>query len=84
MHKYPMLSWRNANISPIYKKGNKHLHNNYRPVSLASVCCKLMEHILSKHIIKHCEANYLITLMQHGFRSGLSCEAQLLVTSLIY
>ena len=32
--------WKNANISPVFKKGNKHTASNYRPVSLTSVCCK--------------------------------------------
>ena len=34
--------WRTANVSPIYKKGPKHSPGNYRPVSLTSVCCKMM------------------------------------------
>jgi hypothetical protein len=37
--------WRDANISSIFKKGDKHLPENYRPVSLTSVPCKLLEHI---------------------------------------
>ena len=72
--------WRNANITPIYKKGNKHLAENYRPVSLTCVCCKLMEHIICKHILTHSEKHSLITNLQHGFRNGLSCETQLMVT----
>jgi hypothetical protein len=37
--------WRDANISSIFKKGDKHLPETYRPVSLTSVPCKLLEHI---------------------------------------
>ena len=36
--------WRDANIPSIFKKGDKHLPENYRPVSLTSVPCKLLEH----------------------------------------
>ena len=34
--------WINANITPAYKKGDAHLPENYRPVSLTSVSCKLL------------------------------------------
>ena len=37
--------WRIANVSPVYKKGQKTLAENYRPISLTPVCCKTMEHI---------------------------------------
>ena len=44
-YKYSQLpqDWRSANVTPIYKKGSKLEAKNYRPVSLTSVCCKLME-----------------------------------------
>ena len=47
--------WQNANISPIFKKGNKHQPSNYRPVSLTSVWCKTLEHIICKNILNHLE-----------------------------
>jgi hypothetical protein len=37
--------WRKANIVSIYKKGEKHQPANYRPVSLTSIACKLLEHV---------------------------------------
>ena len=72
--------WRNANISPVFKKGNKHTASNYRPVSLTSVCCKILEHIICSSILKHLEKYSILTPLQHGFRSGHSCESQLIVT----
>ena len=68
------------NISPIFKKGNKHLPENYRPVSLTSVSCKLLEHIICKHILTHFDKYSILTSLNHGFRSGYSCETQLLIT----
>ena len=44
--------WRKANVTPIYKKGPKYLAENYRPVSLTSVCCKIMEHVLASNIMR--------------------------------
>ena len=38
--------WLTANIVPVYKKGDKSIPANYRPISLTSVCCKTMEHII--------------------------------------
>ena len=72
--------WRDANVTPIFKKGNRHLPENYRPVSLTSVCCKLLEHIICKHILTHFEKHSILTSLNHGFRSGYSCETQLLIT----
>ena len=62
--------WLNANISPVYKKGDVHLPENYRPVSLTCVSCKILEHIICKHILDHLESNKIFTQLNHGFRSG--------------
>ena len=35
--------WKEANVSPIFKKGDKSQPANYRPVSLTSVCSKVLE-----------------------------------------
>ena len=61
--------WIQANVAPIFQKGSKLQAVNYRPVSLT---CKLFEHILA-----HLEAHKILTDLQHGFRSGRSCETQL-------
>ena len=42
--------WKLAKLIPIYKKGNRCQSSNYRPVSLTSIACKLLEHIIAKHI----------------------------------
>ena len=36
--------WKQAIVCPIFKKGSRKLPSNYRPVSLTSVCCKVMEY----------------------------------------
>jgi hypothetical protein len=43
--------WRQANVIPVFKKGEKYLASNYRPVSLTCICCKILEHIdATKHL----------------------------------
>ncbi len=70
--------WRKGNIVPIFKKGDKHKPSNYRPVSLTSICSKLIEHILVSNIRKHLDTNNILVDEQHGFRPKRSCESQLL------
>ena len=40
--------WKMANISVIFKKGQKSMADNYRPISLTSICCKLLKKVCSK------------------------------------
>ena len=74
------VDWTNANIAPIYKKSDRHLAENYRPVSLTSVACKTLEHIVCRHLLTHLEKHQLLTKLNHGFRAGYSCDTQLIVT----
>lgn len=69
--------WKLANITPIHKEGDKGNVHNYRPLSLTSVCCKTLEHIIYSGLMKHLQDNDFFTATQHGFRSGLSCTTQL-------
>ena len=70
--------WRNAYISAIFKKGARNRAENYRPISLTSIVCKLMESIIKEHVIHHLIENNLISLKQFGFISGRSTVTQLL------
>ena len=69
--------WRQANVSPVFKKGEKYYAANYRPVSLTCICCKTLEHILVSNINKHLALDSILADCQHGFRSQRSCETQL-------
>ena len=70
--------WKTAHVTPIFKKGAKSDPVNYRPVSLTSVCFKLMESIIRDEIISHLDRNKLIRASQHGFAKGRSCVTNLL------
>ena len=75
------LDWRQANISPIYKKGATTSPANYRPVSLTSNCCKLLEHIIDSQIMRHLSKHKILADHQHAFRKARSCESQLILTA---
>ena len=64
----------------IFKKGDRRKVVHYRPVSITSVCCKLLEHIVCSHIHAHLDKYNILTPMQHGFRKRHSCESQLIIT----
>ena len=70
--------WKHAQVSAIFKKGKKTLPNNYRPVSLTCIVCKILESIIRDHIITHMTENNLFSPRQFGFISGRSTTLQLL------
>lgn len=72
--------WKDAHVVPIFKKDERHLASNYRPVSLTSITCKILEHIIHSSIMSHYDRNNILTNAQHGFRKKRSCETQLIVT----
>ena len=69
--------WRQPNVAPIFKNGEKYDAANYRPVSLTCICCKTLEHIIVSNINKHLAFESIIADYQHGFRSQRSCDIQL-------
>lgn len=71
------LSWKEGQVVPIFKSGNKSSPLNYRPISLTSVPCKIMEHVIYTQIMQFLDRHNFFHASQHGFRKGLSCETQL-------
>ena len=74
--------WCKANVTPIYKKCDKSLASNYRPISLICILCKVLERKLESNIVRHLDGQGLIALMydlQHGFQEKRSCETQLIM-----
>jgi len=72
------IAWKTANITPLHKKGPVDTANNYRPISLTSIPCKILEHIVLRNL--NSKINDILHQRQHGFRRGLSCETQLCST----
>ena len=71
-------TWKIAHISAIFKKKDKNVAGNYRPVSLTSVVCKLMESIIRDSLVDYMKKNALFTNKQFGFIGGRSTVLQLL------
>jgi hypothetical protein len=71
-------TYSDHHVTPIFKKGSKADPGNYRPVSLTSVCCKLLESILRDEMMDHLLANNLLNKSQNGFTPGKSCCTNLL------
>ena len=67
-----------ANIISIYKKGTRSDPGDYRPISLTSICCKLLEHIIYSSISKHLSSFSILSPHQYGFQTSHSCDTQLL------
>jgi ribonucleases P/MRP protein subunit RPP40 len=70
--------WRQAVVIPVFKKGNASECNNYRPISLTCICCKLMETIIKKQVIDFLLRHGSISKQQHGFLSKHSTCSQII------
>ena len=70
--------WKVGEISAIFKKGNRRVAGNYRPVSLTSIICKTLESIVREKIIQHMRDNNLFGKHQYGFIDRRSTTLQLL------
>ena len=70
--------WKLAEVTAIYKKGPKYDRSNYRPVSLTSVCCKILESLIRDHMTNYLLDNKLLSTKQYGFTKNRSTALQLL------
>ena len=64
--------WKEANITPLFNKGSRNKPENYRPVSLTSVVCKLLETLIRDHMVEFLVKHKLINTSQHGFLKASS------------
>ena len=65
--------WKEANISPLFKKGSRNKPEHYRPV-----VCKLLETLIRDHMVEFLVKHKLINTSQHGFLKARSCLTNLL------
>ena len=70
--------WRRAGMVPVCVWGGGGCGAaNSRPVSLACICCRALEHIIVSGVGKHLSLGGILAGCQRGFRGRGSCEARL-------
>ena len=74
------VEWLSSIVVPIYKKSSRFDPLNYRPISLTSVPCKVLERLVAQHITQYLDSNNIISEQQFGFRAGHSTVDQLILT----
>ena len=62
------LVWKHSEIIPIFKSSSRYDPLNYRPISLTSVPCKILERIISDKIVKFMKHGNILSNDQFGFR----------------
>ncbi len=70
--------WKTALVLPLFKKNDPSLVSNYRPISLTSTLCKVMESIIKVNLTDFCFTHNIFSEAQHGFMRGRSTCSQLL------
>lgn len=63
-----------AKVLPLFKKGNQHVFDNYRPISLLPSISKVIERIVYDQLYEYFSKNHLIYDSQYGFRQLHSTE----------
>ena len=71
----PVL-WKCANVTPVFKKDDPTLAENYQPISLLCIVSKVLERCVFNHCYPHFAP--LLYNLQHGFFRGKSTVTQLL------
>ena len=71
--------WKHVRVTAIFRKGEGKKSNNYRPVSLTCITCKIMDSLIQDQTMKHMKENGLFSDRQFGFLNGHSTVLQLLV-----
>ena len=77
-HGFLPTDWKRALVSPIYKDGSRNLVENYQPISLTSILCKMMESFVRDTVVTHLLEKRLLMTKQYVFISERSTTTQLL------
>ncbi len=70
--------WKQANVVPVFKKGDKSLVSNHRPISLLPVISKVFERVVFRHLFAYLDNHSLLTWRNSGFKPLDSTVNQLI------
>lgn len=70
--------WKEAKVTPLFKKGSCEDVNNYRPISILPTLSKILEKHVHDSLMHHINLYDLLHKTQSGFRPSHSCETALL------
>ena len=65
-------------VSPIFKKGDKSILSNYRPISILPCYLNILERLMYSRLNAYLADNNILFKKQFGFRAGHSTEHALL------
>ena len=71
-------SWKRSNICPVFKKSNKQIKSNYRPISLLCNVSKVFERLVFNFLYEYLIGNNLLTDKNSGFKANDSTTNQLI------
>lgn len=76
---------KTAEVIPLHKANEKHLQNNYRPISLISNLAKIFEKLIHKRFTDFFNKHNIISNRQYGFRKNMGTKNALeQITNLLY
>ena len=67
-------SWKKADVFPVHKKGDRSITSNYRPISITSVICKVMESLINKKILSFLDNNQTNFFSDHQYGFQKACS----------
>jgi len=67
-----------AKVTPVYKKGDKRVIDNYRPISLLNVIDKILEKLMYSRVYSYLCEKHLLSDQQFGFRRNHSTSLALI------
>ena len=71
-------SWKKAEVLPMHKRSDPSDPANFRPITIVSVICKIIEKIVHMQLTTYLENQCLFSNDQHGFRKNHSTSTALL------